>query len=137
VAALSKFEDFGSVSDDGDASVLDGTAVEEMLKKSVKTSTLDKYSRLWDKWACFASAHEVDLMSPDMRALEIFIVDTADLADCRGGKFGGRGRCSLHRVGGVFIPVHQSAVLQAAEGDQAHTREGGPSQEALYEGAHL
>jgi hypothetical protein len=72
------------VSDDGDASVLDSTAVDEMLKKSVKTSMLAKYFWLWDKWASFATGHEVDVMPPDMRALDIFIVDTADLAGSAG-----------------------------------------------------
>jgi hypothetical protein len=137
-AALSRYEDFGPVSDDSDASALDGTAVDEMLKKSVKTSTLAKYSRLWDKWACFASSHEVDVMPPDMRALEIFIVDTADLA-------GSAGVANLAAAavthfttleGYLSIPVHRSTVFQAVEGDQAHAREGGPSQETLHEGAY-
>jgi hypothetical protein len=83
-AALSRYEDFGPVSDNGDASALEGTTVDKMLKKSVKTSTLAKYSRLWDKWACFASGHEVDVMPPDMRALEIFIVNTDNLAGSAG-----------------------------------------------------
>jgi hypothetical protein len=43
-----------------------------------------KYARLWDKWVAFALYHEVETMPPEMRALEIFIVDMADLAGSAG-----------------------------------------------------
>jgi hypothetical protein len=45
-------EDFSTVMDNADAT-LDGSYVELMLEKSVKPSTREKYSRLWDKWVCF------------------------------------------------------------------------------------
>jgi hypothetical protein len=48
VEAQGDYEDFDTVTDDDDAT-LDGTNVELMLEKSVKPSTREKYSRLWDK----------------------------------------------------------------------------------------
>jgi hypothetical protein len=59
---------------------MDKTNLEKMLAGSVKASTLAKYFRLWDKWLAFSAFHEVDTMPPHMRALEIFISDTADLS---------------------------------------------------------
>jgi hypothetical protein len=55
---------------DGDSEVdsLDGSNVNRMLEKSVKASTLQKYSRSWDKWAHLATYHSVEVMPPDMRA---------------------------------------------------------------------
>jgi hypothetical protein len=46
-----------------------------MLASSVKLATASKYGRIWDKWAAFATFHEVEIMPPEVRALEIFIVD--------------------------------------------------------------
>jgi hypothetical protein len=66
--------------DDSEADSLDGSNVNRMLEKSVKASTLQKYNRSWDKWAYFATYHEVKVMPPDMRALEIFLADLAELS---------------------------------------------------------
>jgi hypothetical protein len=78
------FKDFGPMSDDEDVTSLrvamDMFNVNKMLINSVRPSTLSKYSRLWDKWLLFAALHGVDIMPPDMRALEIFVVDTAELS---------------------------------------------------------
>jgi hypothetical protein len=63
---------------------MDKSNVEKMLAGSVKASTLAKYSRLWDKWLVFSAFHEVDTMPPHMRALEIFISDTAELSGSAG-----------------------------------------------------
>jgi hypothetical protein len=79
-----EFEEFGTVSENEDAGSLNFTSAEAMLKRSIRPSTEAKYARLWDKWAAFALHHEVETMPPEMRALEIFIVDTADLAGSAG-----------------------------------------------------
>jgi hypothetical protein len=60
------------------------SAVELLLKRSVKGSTMVKYGRLWDKWIFFAAYHGVDVMPPDMRGLEIFLADTAMLSGSGG-----------------------------------------------------
>jgi hypothetical protein len=49
------YEDFRTVMDDN-AATLDGSNVELMLEKSVKPSTREKYSPLWDKWVAFSSS---------------------------------------------------------------------------------
>jgi hypothetical protein len=73
-----EYEDFGTVTDDNDAT-LDDTNVELMLERSAKSSTREKYSRLWDKWVAFSNFHELSTMPPEMRGLEIFLVDSARL----------------------------------------------------------
>jgi integrase len=65
---------------DSEANSLDGSNVDRMLEKSVKAWTLQKYSRSWDKWAYFATYHKVEVMLPDMGALEIFLADLAELS---------------------------------------------------------
>jgi hypothetical protein len=77
------YKDFGTVTDDDDAT-LDGTNVKLMLEKSVKSSAREKYSRLWDQWVAFSNFHELSTMLPEMRGLEIFIVDSADLSGSAG-----------------------------------------------------
>jgi hypothetical protein len=77
------YEDFGTVTDDEDVT-LDGTNVELMLERSVKPSTREKYSRLWDKWVAFSIFHELSTMPPEMRGLEIFLVDSAELSGSAG-----------------------------------------------------
>jgi hypothetical protein len=77
------YEDFGTVTDDDDA-MLDGTNVELMLERSVKPSTREKYSRLWDKWVAFSIFHELSTMPSEMRGLEIFLVDSAELSGSAG-----------------------------------------------------
>jgi hypothetical protein len=72
------------VTEDDDASSMDAANVDEMLKRSVKPSTMNKYSRLWDKWVAFANYHEVETMPPDPRELEIFIADSAELSGLAG-----------------------------------------------------
>jgi hypothetical protein len=79
-----EFEEFNTVSEDKDAGSLNSTSVEAMLKRSIRPSTEAKYARLWDTWVAFAIYHEVETMPPEMRALEIFIVDTDDLAGSAG-----------------------------------------------------
>jgi hypothetical protein len=74
-----EFEDFGTASEDEEAASLDQSNADLMLQRSVKALKLAKYSRLWDKWATFASFHEVEVLPPDMRALEIFVLDTGEL----------------------------------------------------------
>jgi hypothetical protein len=79
-----EFEEFGTVSEDKDAGSLKFTNMEAMMKRSICPSTEAKYARLWDKWVAFALYHEVKTLPPEMRALEIFIVITADLAGSAG-----------------------------------------------------
>jgi hypothetical protein len=70
--------------DDGGVDVLDSTSVDRMLASSVKPATASKYGRIWDKWATFATFHEVEIMPPEVRALEIFIIDSAEFSDSSG-----------------------------------------------------
>jgi hypothetical protein len=58
----------------------DASSVDRMLERSVKPGTLKKYSRQWDKWALFALAYDIEIMPPDMRGLEIYIADLAELS---------------------------------------------------------
>jgi hypothetical protein len=83
VEAEGDYKNFGMVSDDDDAT-LDGSNVELMLEKSLKPSTREKYSRLWDKWVAFSIFHGLSTMPPEMRGLEIFLVDSADLSGSAG-----------------------------------------------------
>jgi hypothetical protein len=64
--------------DDGRVDHFDSTSVDRMLALRVKPATGSKYGRIWDKWAAFATFHEVEIMPPEVRALEIFIVDSAE-----------------------------------------------------------
>jgi hypothetical protein len=56
--------------DDGDwladktVDVLDSTNVDKLLASSIKPSTAAKYAKIWDRWAVFASFHEVEIMPP-------------------------------------------------------------------------
>jgi hypothetical protein len=79
-----RYEDFGMVTEYDDASPMDTAKVDEMLKRSVKPSTMSKYSRLLDKWVAFADYHEVETMPPDSRGQEIFIADSAKLSGSAG-----------------------------------------------------
>jgi hypothetical protein len=63
---------------------MDGSNVDKMLASSVKPLTGAKYGRIWDKWVVFATSHSVDIMPPEVRALEIFIADTAKLSGSAG-----------------------------------------------------
>jgi hypothetical protein len=74
----------GTVTKDEDVTAMDHSSVDRMLKHSMRPSTLAKYSGLWDKWASFSALHEVETVPPDMRALEIFIVNCAELAGSAG-----------------------------------------------------
>jgi hypothetical protein len=60
------------------------TSVDKMLSSSVKPATARKYSRIWDKWVAFATSHRVKIMLPDVRALEIFVADSAELSGSSG-----------------------------------------------------
>jgi hypothetical protein len=60
--------------------VLDPPNFEKLPAFSVKPSTAANYGRIWDKWAAFAALHEVEVLPPDVRALEIFIADTAEFS---------------------------------------------------------
>jgi hypothetical protein len=57
-------------------SFLGSSSVDKMLASSVKPATARKYSRICDKWVAFAASHWVEIMPPDVRALEIFIADS-------------------------------------------------------------
>jgi hypothetical protein len=70
--------------DDGGVNHLDSSSVDRMLASSVKQATASKYGRIWDKWAAFATFHEVEIMPPEVRALEIFIVDSAEFSGSSG-----------------------------------------------------
>lgn len=59
---------------------MDGSNVDKMLDCSIKPATASKYARIWDKWVTLATFQEVEVMPPEVRALEIFIVDTAELS---------------------------------------------------------
>lgn len=59
---------------------LDGSNVDRMLVNSVKATTLKQYSRMWDKWATFASLHGLKVIPPKPRSLEIFIADSAEFS---------------------------------------------------------
>jgi hypothetical protein len=63
---------------------MDATNVDRMLDSSVKPATAEKYARIWDKWAAFAAFHEVDVLPPEVRALEIFVVDTVEFSGSAG-----------------------------------------------------
>jgi hypothetical protein len=70
--------------DDGGIDILDSSSVDRMLASTVKPATASKYGRIWDKWAAFATFHEVEIMPPEVRALEIFIVDLAEFSGLSG-----------------------------------------------------
>jgi hypothetical protein len=70
--------------DDGGVDHLDPASVDRMLASSVKPATAQKYGRIWDKWAAFAAFHEVEIMPPEVRALEIFIADSAEFSGSSG-----------------------------------------------------
>jgi hypothetical protein len=55
-----------------------------MLSSSVKPATARKYNRIWDKWLAFAASHGVDIMPPDVRALEIFVADSDEFLGSSG-----------------------------------------------------
>jgi hypothetical protein len=59
-------------------SFLASNSVDKMLSCSVKPATARKYSRIWDKWVAFAASYGVEIMPPDIRALEIFVADSAE-----------------------------------------------------------
>jgi hypothetical protein len=79
-AFLALLEDNEGWSADESWEAMDGSNVDKMLASSVKPSTAVKYGHIWDKWVVFATSHHVDVMPPEVRALEIFIADTADLS---------------------------------------------------------
>jgi hypothetical protein len=78
--SLSALEWSQHLDEDSEADSLDASNVDRMLEKSVKASTLQKYNCSWDKWAYFATYHEVEVLPPEMRALEIFVADLAELS---------------------------------------------------------
>jgi hypothetical protein len=56
---------------------MDDFNVNKMLDRSVRPATSAKYGCMWDRWVAFASYHGVKVIPPEVRALEIFIADTA------------------------------------------------------------
>jgi hypothetical protein len=50
-----------------------------MLGNSVKRARLAQYNRAWDKWADFPSYYDLEVMPPEVRGLEIFLADLAEL----------------------------------------------------------
>jgi hypothetical protein len=83
-AFLALLEDNKGWSADESWEAMDGSNVDKMLASSVKPSTAAKYGRIWDKWVLFATSHNVNIMPPEVRALEIFIADTAELSGSAG-----------------------------------------------------
>jgi hypothetical protein len=57
----------------------DNSNVDRMLENSIKLATLVQYSRTWDKSADFALYYELEVMPPEVRWLEIFLADLAEL----------------------------------------------------------
>jgi hypothetical protein len=110
------YEDFGTVTDDADAT-LDGTNVELMLERSVKPSTREKYSRLWDKWVAFSIFHELSTMPPEMRRLEIFLVDSAELSGSTGVAYSTAAAvahfCALEGYHSPFTSPRFAKILRA------------------------
>jgi hypothetical protein len=64
--------------------VMDAGNVDKLLASSAKKATAVKYGRIWDKWAVFAAVHYIEAMPPEVRGLEIFIADTAELSGLAG-----------------------------------------------------
>jgi hypothetical protein len=58
--------------------------VDRMLGNSVKPATLAQYNRAWDKWADLASYYDLEVMPPEVRGLEIFLADLAELTGSSG-----------------------------------------------------
>jgi hypothetical protein len=67
-----------------DSNVPNDSNVDRMLENSVKSATLVQYSRVWDKWAHFASYYDLEIMPPEVRGLEIFLADLAELTGSSG-----------------------------------------------------
>jgi hypothetical protein len=63
---------------------LDSANVNKMLDSSTRPATAAKYGRIWNKWLEFACFHEVEVMPPEVRALESFIANTADFSGLAG-----------------------------------------------------
>jgi hypothetical protein len=40
--------------------------------------------RIWDKWVAFPVSHKVEITPPDVRALEIFVVESAEFSGSSG-----------------------------------------------------
>jgi hypothetical protein len=110
------YEDFGTVTDDEDV-MLDGTNVELMLERSVKLSTREKYSRLWYQWVAVSIFHELSTMPPEMRGLEIFLVDSAELSGSAGVANSTAGAmahfCALEGYHSPFTSPRFSKILRA------------------------
>jgi hypothetical protein len=124
-----KYEDFGAVTYDEDAS-LDNTNVKLMLEKSVKASTREKYSRLWDKCVSFSIFHGMSMMPPEMRGLEIFCCGLVRYFwFSKGSELHRSGRGAFLRLGRVPFPVHLTEVLKDLESNTPFAREGGQAQE--------
>jgi hypothetical protein len=68
-----------SDSPDDDSNVPNDSNVDRMLENSVKLATLVKYSRAWDK-----SYYDLEVMPPEVRGLEIFLADLAELTGSSG-----------------------------------------------------
>jgi hypothetical protein len=60
--------------------IMDRTNVDTMLEKSIKPSTMSKYSRAWDKWVSFSTYHVIAAIPSNIRGLKIFLADTAELS---------------------------------------------------------
>jgi hypothetical protein len=83
-AFLALLEDNKGWSADESWEAMDGSNMDKMLASSVKPSTAVKYGHIWDKWVFFATSHHINVMPPEVRALEIFIADTAKLSGSAG-----------------------------------------------------
>jgi hypothetical protein len=81
---LSGIDDNDNCSADESWEHLDNTNVDKMLDSSVRPATAAKCGRIWNRWLEFVCLHEVKVMPPEVRALEIFIADTADFSGSAG-----------------------------------------------------
>jgi hypothetical protein len=62
----------------------DDSNVDRMLENRVKPATLVQYSRAWDKWSDFTLCNELEVMPSEVRGLEIFLEDLAELTGSSG-----------------------------------------------------
>jgi hypothetical protein len=74
------FDDNDDWSADESWERLDNTNIDKMLDFSIRPATAVKYGPIWNKWLEFVCLHEVEVMPPEVRVLEIFIANTADFS---------------------------------------------------------
>jgi hypothetical protein len=77
-------DDWDAPDDGDDPNMQNDSNLDRMLGNSVKPATLAQYNRAWDKWADFASYYDLEVMPPEVRGLEIFLADLAELTGSSG-----------------------------------------------------